>query len=129
MIKLFLDFVVLKYCAVILGYSFLPLKITAQINSKHKNMQSELSEEILAIIDKTQHKTGDFNKAFTDIMALKKGLPRSTQVIRVAKMYAAYRESPEVRAAIGDNIHAMEGWIMPEMYIQVSREIALTTAQ
>ncbi len=92
-------------------------------------MQSELSEEILAIIDKTQYKTADFKKALADIMALKMGLPTPTRVTRVAKIYAAYRESPEVCAAIGDKIHAMEGWIIPEMYIQVSREIAMTTAQ
>lgn len=92
-------------------------------------MESELPEPILKIIDETRHTTADFKKAFADIMALKMGLPSTTQVIRVAKIYAAHRESPKARAAIGDNIHAMEGWIMPEMYIQVSREIALTTAQ
>ncbi len=92
-------------------------------------MRSELSEEILAIIDKTQHTTADFKKAHADIMALKMGIPTATQVIRVAKIYAAYRENPKVTRAIGDNINAMEGWIMPEMYIQIRREITLTTAQ
>ena len=86
-------------------------------------MPSELSENIIKIIDDVRVSQEDYGEAFKLLSAVE-SLPPQKVVERASRIITACRENEKVRAAVGDRVsHAM--WMLTEANIQTGNEVEM----
>lgn len=89
----------------------------ASQNIEQEASKSELSTEVLKIIDSSLETSDDMAAAFSIFKEFGQGLPSNPQLRRLSKILAANRDNEAAKNAIGDKINH-SAWLATEAIIQ-----------